>query len=134
MRTATIACVFALSTFGCRGDELKFDLQSIAIAYTSFSLKGRGPADAEDLQSAFKAKSTSLERALQRARSGEIVVRWGLRCPEDFPEGMSQTVLAYEKDVPTRGGSVVMADSTFRVMTPEQFKDSPQPRRLLRAH
>src|SRR5262249_40125763 len=57
----------------------------------------------------------------------EVVVRWGLRIGRDFPAGTSNTVLLYEKNVPTKGGPVVMGDGGFRMMTAEEFKQSPLP-------
>ena len=37
-----------------------------------------------------------------------------------------QKVLAYEKDVPQKGGAVVMADGTVKAMTPEEFQAAPK--------
>ena len=35
--------------------------------------------------------------------------------------GTSSTVLAYEKDVPTKGGQVAMADGQVKTMSADQF-------------
>ncbi len=43
-----------------------------------------------------------------------------------MPAGTSNTVLAYAKDVPEKGGWVLMGDGTARQMTPEEFKKAPK--------
>jgi hypothetical protein len=99
-------------------------MKIIGLAYhTVNASQGRGPKTIEELEKAFKPDAS----AIQRIKNGEIVVRWGLRIPGSFPEGTSNTVLLYEKDVPTQGGAVVMGDAGFRMMTAEEFKNSPLP-------
>jgi hypothetical protein len=40
--------------------------------------------------------------------------------------GPSNTVLAYEKDVPARGGLVLMGDASTRRMTAQEFAQAPK--------
>jgi hypothetical protein len=53
--------------------------------------------------------------ALKKKRY-EVV--WGVNSKD------SGTVLAYEKDVPTKGGPVLMADGAVREMTAEEFRSA----------
>jgi hypothetical protein len=127
-RLLTISCLTGLLAFGCQGKNkvLKSNLQIIALAYHNLAdsnAERSGPKNVEELQKAFKPDAA----AIQRVKDGELVVRWGLRLPGDFPEGTSNTVLAYEKNAPTKGGAVVMGDGQFRMMTAEEFNNSPLP-------
>jgi hypothetical protein len=54
--------------------------------------------------------------------SGEFVVVW--KAP--VSASGSGAVLAYHKDVPTAGGSVVMQDGSFKTMTADEFKAAPK--------
>jgi hypothetical protein len=53
---------------------------------------------------------------LQALRSGQYIAVWGVSSKDPG------TVLAYEKDAPTKGGPVVMADGTVKTMTAEQLQ------------
>jgi hypothetical protein len=55
-------------------------------------------------------------------QSQQFVVYW--RAP--VTPGSSTTVLAYHKDVPTKGGIVVMQDGSVKQMTAEEFKAAPK--------
>jgi hypothetical protein len=60
--------------------------------------------------------------ALER---GELIVRYQATLPdtEEGPsKGPGDEVLAYEKDVPSSGGKVLMIDRTIRTMTADEFK------------
>ena len=54
--------------------------------------------------------------AVHSLKQGKYVVVWGVKDKD------SGTVLAYEKDAPTKGGPVVMADGTVKTMTAEQLQ------------
>jgi hypothetical protein len=54
--------------------------------------------------------------------SQEYVVFW--RVP--ISASGSGTVLAYHKDAPTAGGSVVMQDGSVKTMTADEFKAAPK--------
>jgi hypothetical protein len=57
-------------------------------------------------------------------RKGDIVVNWGAGL-SDAPDAASK-VLAYHKDVPSRGGAVLMQDGSTRKMTAEEFQAAPK--------
>lgn len=66
---------------------------------------------------------------LEAAKSGEIVVQWGATLPdlsEEPGKVSSDKVLAYGKDVPNSGGSVLMLDRTIKKMTADEFKNAPK--------
>jgi hypothetical protein len=48
--------------------------------------------------------------------AGKYKVAWGVKDRD------AETVLAYEKDAPTQGGAVLMADGTVKQMSAEQFQ------------
>ena len=52
----------------------------------------------------------------QGLQKGEYVAVWGVA---DKDAG---TLLAYQKDVPTKGGAVLMADGTVKTMTADEWK------------
>jgi hypothetical protein len=54
--------------------------------------------------------------AVQALHKGTYVVVWGITSKD------SGTILAYEKDAPTKGGLAVMADGTVRTVTSDQLK------------
>jgi hypothetical protein len=54
--------------------------------------------------------------AVAALKQGKYVVVWGVNSKD------SGTVLAYEKDAPSKGGAVLMADGTVKDMTAEELK------------
>jgi hypothetical protein len=62
--------------------------------------------------------------ALRALKTGAVRVYWGAGLSKG-PEA-SSTVLAYQKDVPEKGGEVLMQDGTPRKMTAEEFKAAPK--------
>jgi hypothetical protein len=54
--------------------------------------------------------------AVAALKQGKFVIVWGVNSKD------SGTVLAYEKDAPTKGGAVLMADGSVKDMTAEQLK------------
>ncbi len=63
--------------------------------------------------------------AVESIRSGDVLVFWGAGV-DDGPDA-SSTVLAYQKDVPEKGGEVLMQDGTPKRMTPEEFREAKKP-------
>jgi hypothetical protein len=98
------------------------DLKQIALAYHDCLSTGRPPSKPEDLYGLLEGPQTSPSQGLA---SGKYVVFWNARI-ENMPQGTSNTVLGYYKDVPTAGGPVMMGDGGTRVMTAEEFKASPK--------
>jgi hypothetical protein len=63
--------------------------------------------------------------AVASIKSGEVIVYWGVGL-DDSSEGAS-TVLAYQKDVPEKGGEVLMQNGKAKKMTAEEFKAAKKP-------
>ncbi len=62
---------------------------------------------------------------IDSVRDKQIIVRWNATLPDLAVEPTSppsDEVLAYPRDVPEKGGSVLMLDRRIRQMTPEEFK------------
>lgn len=113
---------------GCGGPTPKQtnDLKQLTLAYHDYittSLKGPKD-DKEFLAWAIKSKHPA-QVVIQDVQRGEWVVYYGVRLTE-LTKGTGNTVLAYHKDVPTKGGLVGMADGTVRTMTADEFAKSPK--------
>jgi hypothetical protein len=71
------------------------------------------------------AEMPDLRRDLSKAYpafvDGRYVVVWGAD-PNRAPAGASQTVLAYEKATPVKGGVVVFLDGSVRNVTAQEFQ------------
>ncbi len=80
----------------------------------------KGLKDLQTLQREYPA-------AVESIQSKEVLVYWGVGSPTG-PEAAS-TVLAYHKDVPEKGGEVLMQDGTAKKMTAEEFPGRPETRR-----
>jgi hypothetical protein len=78
----------------------------------------KGPADLAALQRPFPG-------AIDSINSRNVLVYWGVGIA-DGSEAAS-TVLAYHKDVPQKGGEVLMQDGTARTMTAEEFQAAKKP-------
>jgi hypothetical protein len=63
--------------------------------------------------------------AVEAITSGDVIVYWGVGLADD-PEAAS-TVLAYQKDVPEKGGEVLMQDGKAKRITADEFKAAKKP-------
>jgi hypothetical protein len=101
----------------------KGELTDIYDMYAMFVKKNqRPPQQAADLTGRGNEQiSPAGVRALQKQ---DAVVFWGV----DISSKDSGKVLAYEKDAPSQGGAVLMADGTVRKMSAEDLKAAIGPR------
>ena len=96
---------------------LSNDLKEILLAYHTYLGKNNGsaPAKAADL-------APSLEkRAVARLENKSVVFVYGVSL-KDMTQGSSNTVLAYEKDAPEKGGLVAYGDGSVKKLTADEFK------------
>jgi hypothetical protein len=63
--------------------------------------------------------------AIASIQSKEVLVYWGAGFSGE--PGAASTVLAYHKDVPEKGGEVLMQDGKTRTMTAGEFSSAPKP-------
>src|SRR5262245_3419232 len=89
-------------------------LKELGEVYKYFSVQRINPPRKVDDLAEYTG---SLEGALPKVQSGEIVVVWGV----GYSTGSSQ-VLAYAKDTPTSGGKVLLRNGTVKEMTLDEFK------------
>lgn len=95
------------------------DLKQIALAYHNYVDKTKQPpSKLEDLQKVgFDKEAAPVYKA---AQEGKYVVFWNADF-KTMTQGTSNTVLAYEKDAPAKGGAVAMADGSVKTMTADEF-------------
>jgi prepilin-type processing-associated H-X9-DG protein len=120
-----IAIAMCLSAGGCaaKAEKLrrKNDLLQIGLAYhmwwSSYG-EDKGPKNADDLQPFL----LDVPATYQKLQDGWYVVAWNASLKETTKAGSTaQHVLAYEADVPQKGGQVVFADGHVEEMTADAF-------------
>jgi Tfp pilus assembly protein PilP len=80
------------------------------------AMRARPPSKLEEL----KNQRTLYPRGYSALQQRTIVVAWGTDLSRiQNPEA---TVLAYEKQTPSEGGSVLMADGAIKTMTAQEFQ------------
>ena len=101
-------------------------LNDVAELYRVYSITNKKPPKS-------KAEAAKMENAvpsgLTPISTGDIIVLWGgeLTDLNEEPTGpKSDTILAYEKDVPAKGGKVLLLDRNIKTMTPEEFAAAPK--------
>jgi hypothetical protein len=101
-------------------------LNDVAELYRIYSITNKKPPKS-------KAEAAKMENAvpsgLTPISTGDIIVLWGgeLTDLNEEPTGpKSDTILAYEKDVPDKGGKVLLLDRNIKTMTPEEFAAAPK--------
>jgi len=98
------------------------DLKQIGLAYHNYhDATNKGPANAKDLAPYFE----NSKRLLDHLESKRIVFFYNVRLTQ-MTEGTSNTILAYEKDVPSKGGLVLLGDGSVRKVTADEFKKAPK--------
>jgi hypothetical protein len=94
------------------------DLKQIGLAYHAFhDANNRGPANPEQLAPFFE----NSKKLLDHFKTKRIEFFYNVRIV-DMTEGTANTVLAYEKDTPTKGGYALYGDGSVRKLSAEQFK------------
>lgn len=85
---------------------------------------GKGPAKLAN----FNSMQSKLPRGYQAVKSGDVVVVWGVAVMGEG-EGENASggdVAAYEKDVPTAGGNVLLTSGEIKQMTAAEFAAAPK--------
>jgi hypothetical protein len=99
------------------------DLQEVnELLHAVGGAAGRAPAKLADLgryQSMFS-------RGYEAVKSGNVVVLWGAPLKGEGEVGKDEAVVAYEKNVPTEGGYVLLSAGTIKKMTASEFQAAPK--------
>jgi hypothetical protein len=99
------------------------DLKQIGLFYQQYAdTNGKPPANQQDFLGYIQREARELAQHLQ---DGWYVVYWKVN-PATLPAGTSNTVLAYQSDLPTSGGMALMADGSVQRMTAQQFAAAPK--------
>lgn len=94
------------------------ELKDLGVALIDYAIKHKkGAAGTEDLAPLLKGNP----KLLDRLRSGDIVVVWGVS-PAELGKEPSGYVVAYEKQTPTKGGYVLLGDAYVKKVTAAEFK------------
>jgi hypothetical protein len=88
--------------------EARDDLKKIYDAYVAYYRKAKKPPESLEKMRAELGEESEGVKALA---TGKYVLEWGL-AQEDHLDDEATTVLAYEAEVPTRGGQAVMLNGT----------------------
>jgi hypothetical protein len=117
-----VACVLPLGCGkGAINTKNSNDLKVIGLAFHNFSADkpGKAPMKAEDLDPYMK----DVPDASKGLKDGKVVFLYGASLQDIMKAGMtSDTVLAYEKDVPAQGGLVLFADGSVQKMSAGEFQ------------
>jgi hypothetical protein len=96
------------------------DLKAFGLGYHKFhGAMKRGPKDAEELSPYVEKVDEPAAKAL---KEGNYVFIYGVGLNDMKPT--SEYVLAYHKDVPDKGGAVLMGDVTIKLMSASEFKNA----------
>jgi hypothetical protein len=111
--------------------QTQAELQQLGSSYQRFSAeKGKGPANTTEWADWAKTKdAATLAIINQTGPNGKYVIFFGLKIPDDFPDGTSNTILGHESKTPKEGGAVLMADGTTKVMTAAEFSSAKKPKK-----
>jgi hypothetical protein len=103
--------------------DLLHEVKGLISAYSGEFGKGpRGIADLGKYEQGFPLGMNAL-------RKGDIVAVWGVKMIIEEGGGSpggTTDVIAYEKQVPTEGGSVLLHNGTVKTMTADEFKAAPK--------
>jgi len=92
------------------------------LLHSAAGATGRPPAKLADLERYHKM----YPRAYDAIKSGEVVVQWGGSPKGEGEVGKDESVLAYEKNVPTEGGYVLLSAGTVKKMSATEFAAAPK--------
>ncbi len=121
MRIVFTTVALLIVTSGVRADDERVmvnDLKQIGLAFHAcIDATNRAPQKAEDLAPYFE----NSKKLLNHLKIKRIEFFYGVGLVQ-MTEGTSNTVLAYEKDTPTKGGWVLYGDASVRKLSAEEFK------------
>ncbi len=119
LRSAAVFVLFAPAAAAAPTDARSAnDLKQIGLAYHNHvDTFNKAPARAEDIAPFFEND----KRLLDLLKNEDVVFCYNVT-PTQMTSGTSNTVLAYFKEVPDKGGLVLMGDGSVKKMSPDEFK------------
>ena len=104
------------------------DLMQIGLLYHNYCdlNSGKPPATLNDLVKFAHTNDPAAVPVIAGLQSGKYVIYLGVDFKKQT-QGTTNTVLAYEANVPTAGGPVVMVDGSIKQMTAAEFAAAPKP-------
>jgi hypothetical protein len=103
------------------------DLMQIGLTYHNYyDTNHKGPATLDDFVKFAQQADPGAAPVIADLQSGKYVIYLGVDISK-LPDGAVNTVLAYEANVPTAGGPVLMADVSTREMTAAEFAAAKKP-------
>jgi hypothetical protein len=104
------------------GDPVANDFQELNELLHVPTPSGRPPAKLADLD----RHRTMFPKAYNAVKSGDVVVLWGTPTKGEGDVGKDEVVVAYQKNVPTEGGYVLMSAGTVTKMSAAEFASAPK--------
>jgi hypothetical protein len=76
----------------------------------------------------FDREKGKFPRGYEAVKNGDIVVLWGAppKGEGEVEKGTTQEIVAYEKNVPTEGGYVLLSGGTIKKMSVSDFNSAPK--------
>jgi hypothetical protein len=106
--------------------QTKLDLKLIGLSYRSYEdNENKPPSKVDELASYVSGGGP----VIKDMKDGNLIVYWNVNISK-LGAAASTTILGYEKDTPTKGGLVVMADAEVKLMTADEFKKAAKPHRV----
>lgn len=132
-RTTIAAALIALGAIGCGEGSTtspqavkERPIKQVGDVYRNYLRDShKPPTSTKD----FNRYAQMAPAGCQAVRDGSVEVFWGVNLADlgDAPSSDSaDEVLAYEKQVPSAGGMVLLKNRTVREMTAEEFKAAPK--------
>jgi hypothetical protein len=132
-RTMTVIAAISLGAIGCDGSSTspqtvkERPIKQVGEIYRNYLRDThKAPVSTKD----FSRYAQMAPSGCQAVRDGSVKVFWGVALSDlsDAPSNDSaDEVLAYEKEVPAEGGTVLMKNRTVRTMTSEEFSAAAKP-------
>lgn len=119
----TVAVLVVLSGTAQAQDKVTAnDLKQIGLAYHNhIDDLTKAPTKAEELAPYFQ----NSKKLLDHLKTKRIEFYYGVTIAQ-MTEGTSNTILAFEKDAPAKGGLVLFGDGSVKKLTAGEFEKAPK--------
>jgi hypothetical protein len=119
--TSILALLVVLAGCSSRlGEERNSPAFNNDLLHAAAGTASKVPAKLADLERGRKLAPHGYEAV----KSGNVVVLWGAPLKGEEDVGKDEAVIAYEKNVPTEGGYVLLSAGTIKKMTAAEFQSA----------